>query len=149
LQNLACSKLKSSLQQAKVKLTSTRGKRVLSDKELKKFLEWLSGSAFTPTQKNILRFTLWTGCRTGEVCLAEWSDVDLELGTWHIRDTKTGIERHVQLPKQAISFLVQFKLTTGDYLFPSQKTLLPLQQKILTEQAWHMRETKRMALDTT
>lgn len=135
---------KSSLRQAKVRLTSKRGKRVLSDKELKKFLEWLSGSAFTPTQKNILRFTLWTGCRTGEVCIAEWRDVDLELGTWHLRDTKTGIERHVQLPRQAISYLEQLKLTTGEYLFPSQKTLLPLQQKTLTEQAWHMRETKRM-----
>lgn len=135
---------KAGLRQAKIRLTSQRGKRVLSDQELKKFLQWLPGSCFTPTQKNIMHFTIWTGCRTGEVCAAEWNDVDLDVGTWHLKDTKTGIERHVQLPIQAIAFLTQLKLTTGDYLFPSQKTGLPLQQKTLTEQAWHMRETKRM-----
>ena len=135
---------KASLRQAKIRLTSQRGKRVLSDQELKKFLKWLPGSCFTPTQKNIMHFTIWTGCRTGEVCSAEWADVDLDAGTWHLKDTKTGIERHVQLPDQAIAFLTQLKLTTGDFLFPSQKTGLPLQQKTLTEQAWHMRKTKRM-----
>jgi len=135
---------KASLRQAKVRLTSQRGKRVLSDSEIKKFLHWLPGSSFTPTQKNIMHFTIWTGCRTGEVCEAEWNDVDLVAGTWHLKDTKTGIERHVQLPTQAIAFLTQLKLTTGEYLFPSQKTGLPLQQKTLTEQAWHMRESDRM-----
>lgn len=135
---------KASLRQAKVRLTSQRGKRVLSDNELKKFLQWLPGSSFTPTQKNIMHFTIWTGCRTGEICAAEWKDVDLEKGTWHLRDTKTGIERHVQLSRQAVDFLKQLKLTTGDFLFPSQKTGLPLQQKTLTEQAWHMRESDRM-----
>ena len=135
---------KASLRQAKVKLTSTRRRRVLSDKELTQFLKWLPGSFFTPTQKNILRFTLWTGCRTGEICTAEWNDVDLKAGVWHLRDTKTGVERYVQLPSQAIDFLKQLKLTTGVYLFPSQKTGLAIQQKSLTEQAWLLRKTNRM-----
>ena len=43
---------KNSLRQAKVRLTSKRGQRVLSDKELTKFLKWLPGSSFTQTQKN-------------------------------------------------------------------------------------------------
>jgi integrase len=135
---------KSSLRQAKVKLTANRGKRVLSDQELTKLLQWLPGSVFTPTQKNILRFTLWTACRTGEVCTAEWNDIDLEAGTWHLRATKTDVERHVQLPVQAIAFLKQLRLTTGDYLFPSKKTGLPIQQKSITEQAWHLRVSGRM-----
>ena len=33
---------------------------------------------------------------------------------------------------------------TGKYLFPSIKTGLPIQQKSLTEQAWHMRRDERM-----
>lgn len=135
---------KSSLRQAKVKLTANRGKRVLSDKELACFLQWLPGSAFTPTQKNILRFTLWTACRTGEICEAKWDDIDLVNETWHLRDTKTGVERHVQLSSQAVAFLRQLKLTTGDYLFPSQKTGRPIQQKSITEQAWHLRSSGRM-----
>jgi integrase len=135
---------KNSLRQAKVRLTSKRGQRVLSDKELTKFLQWLPGSAFTPTQKNILRFTLWTACRTGEICTAEWDDIDLNKGIWHLKATKTEVERYVQLPSQAIDFLKQLKLVTGKYLFPSIKTALPIQQKSLTEQAWHMRRDERM-----
>ncbi|MBT3093530.1 MAG: tyrosine-type recombinase/integrase [Candidatus Thiodiazotropha sp. (ex Lucina pensylvanica)] len=135
---------KSSLRQAKVKLTHQRGKRVLSDTELATLLKWLPGSDYTATQKNVLRFTLWTGCRTGEVCNAAWKDIDLEKQTFHIRESKTEVERHVQLPRQAVEFLTTLRLTTGDYLFPSQKTRLPIQQKQLTEQAWRMRQSKRM-----
>ncbi|ELY4661414.1 integrase family protein [Cronobacter muytjensii] len=59
---------KSSLRQTRSKLTNNRGTRVQSEAELKKFLQWLPGSAFSPTIKNVLRLTLWAGCRTGEVC---------------------------------------------------------------------------------
>jgi len=135
---------KSSLRQARVRLTSQRGKRVLSDTELATLLKWLPGSDYTATQKNVLRFTLWTGCRTGEVCNAAWRDIDLEKQTFHIRESKTEVERYVQLPRQAVEFLTTLRLTTGDYLFPSQKTRLPIQQKQLTEQAWRMRQSDRM-----
>jgi integrase len=135
---------KNSLRQAKVRLTSKKGQRALSDKELAKFLRWLPSSAFTQTQKRILRFTLWTGCRTGEVSSAEWDYIDLEKGTWHLRGTKTEVERYVQLPTQAINFLRQLELETGDYLFPSFKTKLPIQQKAITEQAWLMRRDGKM-----
>jgi integrase len=135
---------KNSLRQAKVRLTSKRGKRVLSDNELTKFLLWLPGCSFTQTQKNILRFTIWTACRTGEICSAEWNDIDLNKAVWHLKATKTEVERYVQLPQQAVDFLKQLKLVTGKYLFPSIKTGLPIQQKSLTEQAWHMRRDERM-----
>ena len=135
---------KSSLRQAKVKLTHQRGKRVLSDTELATLLKWLPGSDYTATQKNVLRFTLWTGCRTGEVCNAAWKDIDLKKRTFHIRESKTEVERYVQLPRQAVEFLTTLRLTTGDYPFPSQKTRLPIQQKQLTEQAWRMRISNKM-----
>ena len=107
-------------------------------------LEWLPGSGYTATQKHVLRFTLWTGCRTGEVCNAAWRDIDLEKQTFHIRESKTEVERYVQLPRQAVEFLTTLRLTTGDYLFPSQKTRLPIQQKQLTEQAWRIRRNNSM-----
>ena len=135
---------KASLRQAKVKLTHQRGKRVLSDTELATLLKWLPGSDYTATQKNVLRFTLWTGCRTGEVCNAAWKDIDLKKRTFHIRESKTEVERYVQLPSQAVEFLKTLRLTTGDYPFPSQKTRLPIQQKQLTEQAWRMRVSNKM-----
>lgn len=135
---------KSSLRQTRIKLTNGRGTRVLSEDELAKFLKWLPGSAYTPTIKNVLRLTLWTGCRTGEVCNMAWDDVDLEKGTIHLRETKTGVERYVQLSGQAIDFLKVLRLTSDKYLFPSQATKKPIQQKYLTENSWRLRESGQM-----
>lgn len=137
---------KSSLSQTGIRLTSQRGKRNLSEQELLKLLLWLPQSAYTLTQKNVIRLALWTGCRTGEICAAKWSDFDLEKGTWHLKATKTDVERFVQLSTQAVAFLKQLTLVTGDYLFASSKTGKPIQQKTLTEQAWHMRKNGK-ALD--
>ncbi|MCK9503290.1 MAG: tyrosine-type recombinase/integrase [Porticoccaceae bacterium] len=135
---------KASLKQARVRLTSEKGRRALSDKELSLVLGWLPGSGFSTTQKNVLRFTLWTGCRTGEVCSAEWKDIDLEKATWHIRDSKNGAERYVQLPGQAIRFLESLSLTTDTYLFPSTRTKLPIQQKSLSETKWHLKNPDKV-----
>ncbi|EDX3113857.1 tyrosine-type recombinase/integrase [Salmonella enterica subsp. enterica serovar Mississippi] len=135
---------KSSLRQTRIKLTNGRGTRVLSDAELAKFLKWLPGSAYPPVIKNVLRMTLWTGCRTGEVCDMAWKDVDLDKGTIHLRETKTGVERYVQLCTQAIDFLKVLRLNSDTYLFPSSRTKLPIQQKYLTENAWHLRQEGKM-----
>ncbi|EEC0296039.1 tyrosine-type recombinase/integrase [Salmonella enterica subsp. enterica] len=135
---------KSSLRQTRIKLTNGRGTRVLSEAELAKFLKWLPGSACPPTIKNVLRMTLWTGCRTGEVCNMAWKDVDLEKGTIHLRETKKGVERYVQLSEQALGFLKVLHLNSDTYLFPSSRTKLPIQQKYLTENAWHLRQSGQM-----
>jgi integrase len=135
---------KASLKQTRVRLNPQRGKRVLSDDELSALLEWLPGSAFTATIKNVLRMTLWTGCRTGEICNAAWADFDLSAGTFHIGESKTGVERYVQLPTQAVTMLTALQMQTGEYPFASQKTRKPILQKQLTEQSWHLRQTNRM-----
>lgn len=88
--------------------------------------------------------TLWTGCRTGEVCNMAWKDVDLEKGTIHLRETKTGIECYVQLPNHAIDFFKVLCLTSDKYLFLSQATKKPIQQKYLTENSWCLRESGQM-----
>ena len=139
-----CIQAKAGLRQAKIKLTPQRGKRVLSNNELAELLRWLPGSAYTPTQKNVIQMALWTGCRTGEVVDAEWQYIDLKKRTWHLPETKNFVERYVQLPEQAISFLKYHRKTTGQYLFPSTKTRLPIQQKQLTEQAWRLRRDNKM-----
>lgn len=130
---------KSSLKMAKVKMTPNKGRRVLSDNELRELMAWLPGSGFSTTQKNVIRLTLWTGCRTGEVCQAAWKDVDLEKGVWHMRDSKNGAERFVQLPRQAVEFLRQLSLNGVEYVFMSTRSGLPIQQKSLSEMKWHMK----------
>jgi len=139
-----CIQAKAGLRQAKIKLTPQKGLRVLSDNDLTQLLHWLPGSAYTPTQKNVIRMALWTGCRTGEIVNAEWQFIDLKKKTWHLLETKNFVERYVQLPEQAIEFLKYHRNTTGKYLFPSTKTGLPIQQKQLTEQAWRLRRDKKM-----
>ena len=62
-----------------------------------------------------------------------WKDVDLEKGAIHLRETKTGVERYVQLSTQAIDFLKVLRLNSDTYLFPSTPTRRPIQQKYLTE----------------
>ena len=135
---------KASLRQAKVKLTSNKGRRTLSDRELKQVLEWLPSSGFSYIQKNIIRFTLWTGCRSGEACLAEWADIDLDKATWHMKDSKNGSERYVQLSRQTVAFLQQLKLNTKIYLFPSNSLGKPIQQKSLTETKWQMKNPEKL-----
>ncbi len=135
---------KASLKQAKVKLTSNKGRRVLSDKELAQVLKWLPGSGFSMSQKQIFKLTLWTGCRTGEVCAAEWQDINLDEGSWHIRAPKNDADRYVQLPKQAVEFLKQHRLVTDKYLFASERTGKPLLQKSLSEIKWHLQNPDKV-----
>ncbi|MFT6905692.1 MAG: integrase [Oleiphilaceae bacterium] len=137
---------KESLKRTKVKLSSKPGTRFLTDKELVIFLNWLPSCGFSTTQKNILRLALWTGMRSGVVCLAEWDEINFIEGTWFVPvlKSKTGTDQYVQLPKQALAFLKHLKLTTGQYVFPSSRTGEPLQQKGLSETAWQLKNPDKI-----
>lgn len=67
---------KASLKQSRIKLTPNKRMRVLDDNELRRVFNWLPVSGFSKHHKNILRLTLFTGYRTGEICGAEWADFD-------------------------------------------------------------------------
>lgn len=110
---------KSSLKQTRIKLTSNKRTRVLSDLELKQLLHWLPESGFARHHKSILRLALWTGCRTGEICTAEWKDIDLDKATWHLKGTKNGSERYVQLSKQCVEHLRSLPSIGSLYVYPS------------------------------
>ena len=86
---------------------------------------------------------LWTGARTGEICSAEWKGIDLEKGTWHLKATKNGSKRFVQLSRQCVSFLRGLYQLDQKYLFASSRTGLPVQQKSLTEVKWQMKKTDK------
>ena len=138
-----CYQAKGRIKRKRIRLTSKRGTRVLNDGELSSFLKWLPKSKFTPGQKGVLNFTLMTGCRTGEVCSMRWADVNLAGSVWHLKETKTGVPRDVQLSFQAVEFLTQQKCMSDDYVFP-QITGNPVQQKTLTERMWHMRKNNSL-----
>lgn len=127
---------KSSLKQTRIKLTSNKRTRVLSDSELKHVLSWLPESGFSAHHKSILMIALWTGTRTGEICSAEWKDIDFDKATWHLKATKSGSERFVQLSKQCLNYLKALPSLNSIYLFPSFRTGKPIAQKTLTEAKW-------------
>lgn len=134
---------KSSLRQTRIKLTSNKRTRVLSESELKYLLSWLPESGFSKHHKSILMIALWTGARTGEICAAEWKDIDFEKATWHLKATKNGTERFVQLPTQCIDHLKRLPNLDSLYLFPSFRTGKPIAQKTLTETKWVLRGKDR------
>ncbi|MGE8532316.1 MAG: tyrosine-type recombinase/integrase [Acinetobacter guillouiae] len=134
---------KSSLKQTRIKLTSSKRTRVLSDFELKQVLVWLPVSGFSKHHKIILHIALWTGARTGEICSAEWKDINLDKGTWHLKGTKNGSERFVQLSQQCVEYLKTLPRLNSLYLFPSFRTGKPIAQKTLTEKKWVLRGSER------
>ncbi|HGU9764597.1 TPA: tyrosine-type recombinase/integrase [Acinetobacter baumannii] len=134
---------KSSLKQTRIKLTCNKRTRVLSDSELKHLLFWLPVSGFSKHHKSILMLALWTGARTGEICSAEWKDINFEKATWHLRGTKNGTERFVQLSKQCIEHLKKLPSFNSQYLFPSFRTGKPIAQKTITEAKWVLRGENR------
>ncbi|MCT9166205.1 integrase [Acinetobacter baumannii] len=134
---------KSSLKQTRIKLTCNKRTRVLSDSELKQVLSWLPLSGFSKHHKSILMIALWTGARTGEICSAEWKDINFEKATWHLRGTKNRTERFVQLSRQCIEYLKKLPSLNSQYLFPSFRTGKPIAQKTLTEAKWVLRGENR------
>jgi len=134
---------KSSLKQTRIKLTSNKRTRVLSDSELRHVLSWLPTSGFSTHHKSILMISLWTGARTGEICSAEWKDIDLNKATWHLKATKNGSERFVQLSKQCLNHLKTLPSLNSLYLFPSFRTGKPIAQKTLTEVKWLLKGEDR------
>ncbi len=137
---------KDGLQLSRIKLTCKARERYFSDDELVKFLHWLPESGFSKKQKSVLRLTLWTGCRTGEICALVWEDVDFEKGTLFLRETKTGISRNVMLPTQALNwFHNEYQHRRSEtFVFCSQRTGRAIQQKQLTEKAWSLRQKGTM-----
>ncbi len=128
---------------SKVKLTNGKGKRVLDHSELYRFMEWLPNSSFSKNIKGILRMTLWTGCRTGEICNLEWTQIDFDRKTIYLAETKNGNSRYVQLPSQAIRWLRKWQETklhpNSAYVFSSQRGSSHVIQKQLTQYTWRMR----------
>ena len=136
-----CHQAKSTFKRKKLALSSTPRKRVLTDAELRKLLNWLPISRYSYAQQQALKLALMTGCRTGEIVSAQWADISFKDQFWHLQDTKTGIERYVQLSRQALDLLQQLRSIdlSVEYVFPRQDGATHIEQKRFTESAWHMR----------
>jgi integrase len=89
--------------------TIRRRDRILSGDELAALLPVLRTS--TRPYAKALWFMLLTLARREEVGQAGWHDIDLTVGAWTIKDTKNRQPHTVPLPRQAVDFLREMKVS--------------------------------------
>lgn len=82
-------------------------------------------SAFKPQKRRCaLQLAAFTFVRPGELCKAEWEEIEMEAGTWRIPAAKMKMKRPhiVPLSRQAQSVLRELHTLTGEgrWLFPSR-----------------------------
>ena len=63
-----------------------------------------------------LEFLVWTACRSSEVRLATWDEVDLEPETWTVPANRMKAKRdhRVQLSRRALEMLHEARELTGE-----------------------------------
>ncbi|RLW64712.1 MAG: hypothetical protein B6D73_10800 [gamma proteobacterium symbiont of Stewartia floridana] len=135
-----------SLKASNVSLSPRRRKRVISDDELKVWWEWLNQPGIvTPNHRRAMMLTLQVGCRSGEAISARWRQFNLDDGTWHLGDTKTGVSRTVRLPRQVRDWLNAERLLrpNDEWLCPSPKGG-HVQQKSITERLWLLKTQDKL-----
>ena len=100
--------------------------RALPYREIGDALAIVDAGKASLAAKLALRFVVLTACRSGEVRLAEWSEVDLEAATWTIPGSrmKSGAEHRVPLGDAAAEVLEHARPLSGgrDLVFPSPRS---------------------------
>ncbi|MBT4527849.1 MAG: site-specific integrase [Deltaproteobacteria bacterium] len=98
------------------------GNRFLSLDEIKRFFERIDTAPFSKTVQLVLKILLLTGQRSGEVCNAEWPEIDFKKRIWTIpaKKAKNGIENRVPLHDMAIECFEDLKQLSV-YIDPEPK----------------------------
>ncbi len=82
----------------------------------------------TATAAKALMFTILTACRTSEVLLMKWDEVDFESRIWTVPADrmKAGYAHRVPLTDEMISILEQMQAMASEYVFEGQRRNKPL-----------------------
>ena len=112
--------------------------RALPYREVAAALDTVEASRASLAAKLLLKFVVLTACRSGEVRLAEWSEVDVASATWTIPASrmKSGAEHRVPLSDAALEVPEQARPLSGGQglVFPSPRsTNRPLSDMSLTK----------------
>ncbi len=89
--------------------------RALPYREIGTALATVEASGASLAAKLALKFVVLTACRSGEVRLAEWSEIDAVSATWTIPGSrmKNGTEHRVPLSDAAVEVLEQARPLSG------------------------------------
>lgn len=81
--------------------SETERERTLTTDEIKALAAALPGARMNARSVAAIWLILSTGARIGETVNAEWSNIDLDAGTWHLPETKNGRDHTIHLSKFA------------------------------------------------
>lgn len=112
--------------------------RYLSDNEIKALKEQLPDAKLLKTTECAIWIILSTCCRIGELCKAQWKDLDLEGGTWKIPagNSKNGIPHIIYLSrfaKNQFSTLIKLK-SSAVWIYPNTDNTDHVCEKSITKQ---------------
>ena len=100
--------------------------RALPYREIGAALATVEASGASQAAKLALKFVVLTACRSGEVRLVEWNEIDLASATWTIPGSrmKSGAEHRVPLSDAAVEVLEQARPLSGGraLVFPSPRS---------------------------
>ncbi|AEV35260.1 Phage integrase family [Pseudovibrio sp. FO-BEG1] len=111
--------------------------KALPYSNIRNFLSVLDQSAASRSVKLALELTILTACRSGEVRLAVWEEVDLTLKVWTIPASrmKAKQEHKIPLTPRMVSILQQAKELFGDtgLIFPGAKEGKPFSDMTMSK----------------
>lgn len=107
--------------------------RFLTTREIKKFWELMDSAPFSRQVQLILKILLLTGQRVGELCNAEWSEIDFKNGVWTIPEekSKNGELNRVPLTYETQIYLSELSVLSGQSRFVCQSPQIKEEKPIL------------------
>lgn len=125
-----------SLSKAKIGGKDVERDRVLSELEIRALARQLPNANFLKSTECAIWLMLSTCCRVGELSKAKFADVDFDLKTWKIPETKNGKAHTIYLSDFALE---QFKLLqliakSETWIFPNRDNSNHVCEKSITRQ---------------
>jgi integrase len=95
--------------------------RYLSGEELARLFAALE--SVNADARDFILLCLWTGARRGNVMAMEWSEIDLDAGTWSLPASKTKRRKPLLLVLSSAALAVlKSRPSSGRYVFPSSRS---------------------------
>lgn len=91
-----------------------------------------NNSGVNPPFQQIIKFSLQTGLRQGELCLLEWADIDVNQKVIHIRDKNVVENRVIQLTNKTSALLLSYvqDKKAHDHVFKSEEDIKKLGRRL-------------------
>src|SRR5262249_9749119 len=99
-----------------------RPREHLTEREVEKLIEAAKGNRYGTRDSTIILIAFRHGLRASELCELQWSDIDFETGTVHLRRAKGGITgTHPLLGDELRMLRVLKRAAKSPFIFVSER----------------------------